>query len=1256
MKKSIFTGSILAKFLVFIPVLFFVFGFSLSEVQAAYFNGSHSTNSSIVCNNSVSPQVFVNWVDTSIPFPVVDYYVMPNFSSADAFIVTNPYFTHTSPLPGANTYSIMPRDSSGGLPSATWLHNTVPAVCATIKAGKSSSGPWGNGPLSLSSGDILWLDVDQTVPSFSAPGNMTSCTFTPPLSGAFNPATIGPIDSSHPNYPATTGTTYTISCDRGAAYPLPDRWASDSITVFGAASTGVPLPPTGLTATPAACNSGTINLSWNAVTGATSYDLRDGASVIYSSLNTSYPHTGLVAGSSHNYSVRVTNASGPSVFSTVVPATATSCPPPPPPPPSGLPDLIARSLSPSTVTAGTPFTYSAVIENLSATTGTGASFFNYFQTATAWDGGGTITPHPASSMGILGPSGSASATSPSLTFPVSGSRSVRACADTTGVIAESNDGNNCSAWLNVTVVGTPDLVPSAPSIPSSATVGTSIPLSVTLGNNGTSETSALTPFDSAFEVATAANGGGTRSNILPVISLVLGAQSSANWNTASHTFSSIGTGTYSIRACMDITSVIGEGANEGNNCTGWTNVNVTGGASMSGTLSIAAATPSPCTILSGQSSCSVNLNWSITNPIATPTAITASGMTNINVSNSLATPQSGTQAVIVPYSSRNFFLYNNGTSLVNPPTGVPVSAVCTAGTAWSGTACMSYTVTASISGAANGSIALPLVRTVADGAQTTYSITANASYNASMGGTCGGAPASGTGTFNYITSPVTANCTVVVTFTSMSGTLLPATSSCTILLNGNSCPSPVLNWTTTNPVGTSAVTNNGTATPASAPGNNSSSTFTVPYNNAMGGVTTFYLHNSSLPLAQSTVTTSCAPNVWSTVSNTCVASAPGSAELSSGPLISNPTSPVVGTNTIFSAVITNTGGASTGVSFPNSFEFDNDSDHSTVVATVSVNAGPISPSGTATPVALAPDAYGSLASSPPHRKAWFAEYASAYTFPTGGQWYVNFCADSINMIPETNESDNCSGWTSVTVLPPSSSTGPDLTILPAGNPTPTTAVQGTAQTYTAIITNIGSASTGAPFPYYFERNTQSGGSGVPTFVSTRNRAALASGASSPASGAGAVTASMSFPTPGVKSIRVCADKANSAGGGVITEPDPAPAGEANNCSTWTDVTVFSGALMPSVSLVANPPAISIPNSSTLTWSSTNLGAAGDYCTSKFFAGSGPTSDSTGIVVSPIVTTTYNISCVQFSSGVSVPDVFTVTVGTPGSKTPIYIEN
>jgi hypothetical protein len=86
------------------------------------------------------------------------------------------------------------------------------------------------------------------------------------------------------------------------------------------------------------------------------------------------------------------------------------------------------------------------------------------------------------------------------------------------------------------------------------------------------------------------------------------------------------------------------------------------------------------------------------------------------------------------------------------------------------------------------------------------------------------------------------------------GTITPETSSCTILSGASSCNVP-LTWSTTNPVGTSAITATG-MTPVN--GNSGSQNFPVPYSSR-----TFYLYNNAILLDTASATASCTSGtVW----------------------------------------------------------------------------------------------------------------------------------------------------------------------------------------------------------------------------------------------------------------------------------------------------------------------------------------------------------------------------------------------------------
>ncbi|MES2930426.1 MAG: hypothetical protein V4665_01435 [Patescibacteria group bacterium] len=99
---------------------------------------------------------------------------------------------------------------------------------------------------------------------------------------------------------------------------------------------------------------------------------------------------------------------------------------------------------------------------------------------------------------------------------------------------------------------------------------------------------------------------------------------------------------------------------------------------MSGTLT---ANPSYCTIPAGSSTCSTILAWNTLNPVST-SAVTTPGLGTV------ATGNSGSQQVNVPYGNQVFYLYNNG-QLLHQAT---VNASCGSGSSWNGSSCVSTQV------------------------------------------------------------------------------------------------------------------------------------------------------------------------------------------------------------------------------------------------------------------------------------------------------------------------------------------------------------------------------------------------------------------------------------------------------------------------------------------------------------------------------------------------------------------------------------
>lgn len=149
-----------------------------------------------------------------------------------------------------------------------------------------------------------------------------------------------------------------------------------------------------------------------------------------------------------------------------------------------------------------------------------------------------------------------------------------------------------------------------------------------------------------------------------------------------------------------------------------------------------------------------------------------------------------------------------------------------------------------------------------------------------------------------------------------------------------------------------------------------------------------------------------------------------------------------------------------------------------------------------------------------------------------------------------------SGSNSATVTVTSGST-PDLTA--SVLTFPTTGTAGSAQSYIATISNIGGATTGVGFSNFFQVNSGYNGGGTSFDRTAISVSALASG------GSVNIVDSIAFSSAGNKSVRVCADKTSSAGGGVVTESNET---DASNCTGWTNVTV--GAAPSGYSVTVNP--------------------------------------------------------------------------------------
>jgi hypothetical protein len=204
--------------------------------------------------------------------------------------------------------------------------------------------------------------------------------------------------------------------------------------------------------------------------------------------------------------------------------------------------------------------------------------------------------------------------------------------------------------------------------------------------------------------------------------------------------------------------------------------------------------------------------------------------------------------------------------------------------------------------------------------------------------------------------------------------------------------------------------------------------------------------------------------------------------------------------------------------------------------------------------------------------------------------------------------------------------------LTASAPTPNTATVGSAQTFSSTITNSGFGVLPSSFSNFFQVASAANGGGTVTDKTSSSMSALAAG------GTGVATVSHTFASAGTYSVRACADKTSSAGGGVITEQD-----ETNNCGAWTNVTVSNPIPVPVTTITANPTSGTqgIVNP-TLTWSATNsptgCTASGDWSGSKAVSG---TNVSQG-VLNTVKTYTFTLFCSN-ATGNGTPVSATVVV-------------
>ena len=347
-------------------------------------------------------------------------------------------------------------------------------------------------------------------------------------------------------------------------------------------------------------------------------------------------------------------------------------------------NLIASAPPENTATAGIAKAYTTVITNIgSVAAGPPYNLYHAFNFDNDTNhGSGVVNKWGQSSSGVaIAANGGTEAITMSPPYPLTaGIWYVQACADMNLWIAETDENDNCSNWVQLTVTSppAPDLVASAPS-PTTATLNIAQTYTSTITNQGNLATP--TGFTNLFQISQSSTGASGVTDY-PVAGMAALLANGGNANTSkSITFPS--TGTWYIRACADKDSQGGTGtiteSNEGNNCsisTPWTAVTVNAPV-ITGTI-----TGTNCIILKNASTCNSSVTWSTTNPIG------VSSITKpVNVT--LATGNTGTNVPLaVKYDFETFYL-NNNTQTID---FVTVFSQCTAGTSYDGSKCAENSV------------------------------------------------------------------------------------------------------------------------------------------------------------------------------------------------------------------------------------------------------------------------------------------------------------------------------------------------------------------------------------------------------------------------------------------------------------------------------------------------------------------------------------------------------------------------------------
>jgi hypothetical protein len=303
---------------------------------------------------------------------------------------------------------------------ASFVIGAAPSGSIDLTVRKNGSGAsYVDGPITVASGstiDLQWTGTNVTAGTCVASGNWNGAKANP---------TSSQLAVSTPANPST----YTLTCNTTAGSK------DDSVTVNILNAPVINVTSSAGCIAPASTD--TALITWSQVANANSYEIYDNAVFVSSAATCaagtcSYNHSGLVAGSSHLYTVRSVNGSERVTSNSFLRTISNMC----------QPDLIpSMPTTASPLTVGSNITFNSTITNQGNYT-TGAGFANSFG---VYDSSGitllaTLTSSPVS--GALGASASAGIISGTWNPSSVGTYVIKVTADSGSSIAESAEGNN----------------------------------------------------------------------------------------------------------------------------------------------------------------------------------------------------------------------------------------------------------------------------------------------------------------------------------------------------------------------------------------------------------------------------------------------------------------------------------------------------------------------------------------------------------------------------------------------------------------------------------------------------------------------------------------------------------------------------------------------------------------------------------------------------------------------------------------------